>query len=86
MKDLGQIYERLRANYGDCDVTYESGQLTVKLETGEIQTDGYGIRFLEEGRETRQIPNGDTDDLYEMIEAFILYQRAGGASARGRRK
>ncbi len=81
MNDLGQIYERLRANYGDCDVIYESGQLTVKLETGEIQTDGYGIRFLEEGKETRQIPNGDTDDLYEMIEAFILYQRAGGASA-----
>lgn len=81
MNQLAKVYERLQRNYSECNMDYFGGVLTIKLKNGEVVADESHAEFREEGEETQQYFGQNEDDLYQLIEEFILYMRAGGAPA-----
>lgn len=81
MNDLKQLRDRLQKNYDQCEISYFPGQLTVKFGKGTILSDGIRTKFQEEGQPSQELTDVTDDDLYEQIEAFLLYLESGGAKA-----
>ena len=81
MNNLKQLRDRLQTNYGDCHISYVPGQLTVKFGKGTILADGIRTQFQEDGQPVQEVTIANDDDLYEQMEAFLLYLKEGGAAA-----
>lgn len=81
MNNLKLLHDRLKANYSDCEISYIPGQLTVKCGKGTILADGIRTEFQEEGQSVQEVTLSNDDDLYEQMEAFLLYLKEGGAAA-----
>ena len=81
MNNLKQLRDRLQTNYGDCHISYVPGQLTVKFGKGTILADGIRTEFQEDGQPIQEVTIANDDDLYEQMEAFLLYLKEGGAAA-----
>lgn len=78
MNYLDKVYERLKLNYEECDINYSLGKITVNFESAKILVYVNSVEFEEDGQETQKISLSNDDDIYEVVEQFILYMQDGG--------
>lgn len=69
---IDQVYNRLKANYGDCDITMFGGVLTVRTPLGEVRADeNHHISFYVAGELLDEV-DAQGEEFYIEIESFIL--------------
>lgn len=80
MVDIMHVYDRLKENYGDLEISLEDGEIVVLVEGHKI-TANVSLAVLSKNGETvlEQAPS-DSDELYIQIEQLINLARAGGAT------
>ncbi len=79
--DLKQLYERLKAQYPQYESAFSGDRLTLTRPHSKIEVSREGARLYVNGNLYDQFASGDVDDpddLYELMEAFLLdLQHAG---------
>ena len=80
-KELKQLYERLKAQYPQYEPVFSGGRLTLSRLHSKIEITREGAKLYVNGELYDQLTSedvDDTDDLYELMEAFLLdLQHAG---------
>lgn len=80
-KKLKQIYKRLKEQYPRYKVDFLGERLTLTLLHGKVEVDRTGAKLYANGTLCDQFTSEDVedlDDLYELIEAFLLdFQKLG---------
>ena len=80
-KELKQLYERLKAQYPQYEPVFSGDCLTLTRLHSKIEITRAGVKLYVNGELYDQFTSeyvDDTDDLYELIEAFLLdLQHAG---------
>lgn len=79
--DLQNLYHRLYQQHPDWDLAFSDGQLTLHRLHARVQIDSGGAKLYVNGRLYDQFTSDDVedfDDLYELIELFLMdLQHAG---------
>lgn len=80
MVDIIHVYDRLKENYADLEISLEDDEIVV-LVAGHMITANVSLAVLSKNGETvlEQAPS-DSDELYTQIEQLINLARAGGAT------
>ena len=80
-KELKQLYERLKGQYPQYEPVFSGDCLTLTRLHSKIEITRAGVKLYVNGELYDQFTSeyvDDTDDLYELIEAFLLdLQHAG---------
>ncbi len=80
-KELKQLYERLKAQYPQYEPAFSGDCLTLTRLHSKIEITRAGVKLYVNGELYDQFTSeyvDDTDDLYELIEAFLLDLRHAG--------
>lgn len=79
--ELRKLYERLKAQYPQYQLEFSGNSLTLNRLYGKVEVNQSGAKLYVNGKLYDQFTSEDangTDDLYELIEAFLLdLQHAG---------
>lgn len=80
MVDIIHVYDRLKENYSDLEISLDDGEISV-LVTGHIITANVSSAVLSKNGETVfEYSPTSTDELYIQIEQLINLAREGGAA------
>ena len=79
--DLKNLYDRLKAQYPQYGLDFSGDRLTMTRLHSKVEVDREGVKLYVNGELYDQFTSGDVDDpddLYELLEAFLLdLQHAG---------
>lgn len=79
--ELRKLYERLKAQYPQYQLEFSGNSLTLNRLYGKVEVNQSGAKLYVNGKLYDQLTSeyvDDIDDLYELIEAFLLdLQHAG---------
>lgn len=79
--ELQKLYERLKAQYPQSQLEFSGNSLTLNRLYGQVEITQSGVKLYVNEKLYDQFTSedvNDTDDLYELIETFLLdLQRAG---------
>lgn len=80
-KELKHLYERLKAQYPQYAPAFSGDRLTLTRPHSKIEINRQGVKLYVNGALYDQFTSedvNDPDDLYELMEAFLLdLQHAG---------
>ena len=79
--EMKQLYERLKAQYPRCSITFSGDSLILNRVHGKVEINRDGVRLYADGKLYDQISSedvSDSDDLYELIELFLLEMQYAG--------
>lgn len=77
MYDLSKIYRRLRENYAGYDIAWEDGMLNITMPWGSAAADGLDFSFWAEGDPIDKGRAENEEELYGILERFILRSLPG---------
>lgn len=80
MVDIIHVYERLKENYGDLEISLEDGEIVVFVEGHKITANVSSAVLSRDGETVLEQAPSDSDELYLQIEQLIDLARAGGAT------
>lgn len=73
--DLKNLYDRLKRQYPRYGLDFSGDRLTMTRLHSKVEVDREGVKLYVNGALYDQFTSGDVDDpddLYELIEAFLL--------------
>ena len=73
--DLKNLYDRLKRQYPRYGLDFSGDRLTMTRLHSKVEVDREGVKLYVNGELYDQFTSGDVDDpddLYELIEAFLL--------------
>lgn len=73
--DLDKIAKRLNENYPQCRITETDGRLVIELPISKIEVNGFHVAVSVLDEAFDEVDCENTDELYEVIEEFILVLR-----------
>ncbi len=73
--DLDKIAKRLNENYPQCRITETDGRLVIELPISKIEVNGFHVAVSVLDEAFDEVDCENTDELYEVIEKFILVLR-----------
>ena len=79
--ELKKLYERLKAQYPQYELEFSGDSLTLNRPYSKIQVNRDGVKLYVNEKLYDQISSADVDDLddlYELIEAFLLDLKHAG--------
>lgn len=80
MVDIIHIFDRLKENYGDLEISLEDGEIVVLVEGHKITANVSSAVLSKNGETVLEHAPSDSDELYLQIEQLIDLARAGGAT------
>ena len=81
MYDLKNIYRRLRENYAGYDISCEDGILRIAMPWGNAVAKGLDFSFWAEGEPIDKGRAENEEELYGILERFILRSLPGMKAA-----
>ena len=81
MYDLKNIYRRLRENYAGYDIACEDGILRIAMPWGNAVAKGLDFSFWAEGDPIDKGRAENEEELYGILERFILRSLPGMKAA-----
>ncbi len=84
MDELKKLYDRLKAQYPKYRMKFYGENFTLTLLYAKVEVDRTGCRIFVNEKLYDQLPSeevDDIDDLYELIEAFLLQMQHSGMTS-----